>query len=334
MFGFRFTVDTNLIVRSLDMLQDDVTENRMADFVGLPYNHVFPTLIHAGVDAVETVMREGTPLSINGYRAVCFCGDTLVDVCINPLRDQDGLIVGAEIVTQAGGGCAFLANLQRERRLIGIGKNSAKLAHGVRNPLNAIKGAVVYLKDKYGKEATLLEFAEIIEEEISKLDGFITRFLSNSLIEPEHSQVQINGLLQKILTMSNFQAYEKNTTFVTEFSTIPEVKADAFQLEHAIMNVINNSLEAMAGGGTILLKTMATCANDQRFVAIEISDTGSGMSQEGIGTLAGQSANRPNGAGRGFGLFITREIIQCHGGHMEIVSKKNLGTRVTLYIPI
>lgn len=334
MFGFRFTVDNNLVLCSLNMLQDDVTENRLTDFVGLPYYHVFPRLADGNADVIESVVRTGVPRAMSGYRTVCFCGDTLVDVHISPLTDDNGVLTGAEVVTQAAGGCAFLANLQRERRLICIGKNSAKLAHGVRNPLNAIKGAVVYLKDRYGKESTLLEFAEIIEEEISKLDGFITRFLSSSLLESELSTLSVNDLLQKILTMSNFQAYARNTTFETEFGVVPQIKADAFQLEHAVMNVINNSLEAMADGGNVVLKTYLTTSGGRDFVAIEVRDTGGGILYEKPLETAATECARPSHAGRGFGLFITREIVQYHGGHMTIVSKKNEGTHVTLFIPV
>ncbi len=334
MFGFRFTVAMDLVLRSLSMVQDDVTENRLTDFVGLPYYHVFPRLITGGTDAVESVLRTGKPLAIPDYRTVCFCGDTLIDLHIRPLVDDRGMVTGAEVATQSAGGCAFLANLQRERRLICIGKNSAKLAHGVRNPLNAIKGAVVYLKDRYGKETTLLEFAEIIEEEISKLDGFITRFLSSSLLESEVSPVAVNDLLQKILTMSNFQAYARNSTFETEFAPLPQIRADAFQLEHAVMNVINNSLEAMADGGSVLLKTYLAVRDGRDHVAIEVSDTGSGMLYEKEHCVDAMGTARPGLAGRGFGLFITREIVQYHGGHMTIVSKRNVGTQVTLFIPV
>jgi two-component system nitrogen regulation sensor histidine kinase GlnL len=304
-----------------------------AVLVGQPYNRYFQVVLESGEDAVKKVVQEGVHQFIQGGRTSCFCGEVLADISITPLLGLDGSINGAEVSREIVSGCQMLDTLKRERRLIDIGRCSAALAHGVRNPLNAIKGAVVYLKDTYGKEPTLVEFAEIIEDEISKLDGFITRFLSTSLQESESVLMDVNELLRRILAMNNFQAYAKKVTFDVGFGELPKVNADAFQLEHAVMNVINNSMEAMAKGGVLRLKTETVRRNDRGYVCIEVSDTGRGM---GRNVLLDVSDGRGKGRrddGRGFGLFITREIVQSHGGHLEMFSRKDVGTTVRIFIP-
>jgi len=218
--------------------------------------------------------------------------------------------------------------------LISIGKNSAALAHGVRNPLNAIKGAVVYLKEKYGKESTLVDFAELIEMEISKLDRFIAGFLSTSQLEPKFERVNINELIQEILTLGNFQACNKKVAFIGEFGDVPAIKADPFQIKHAIMNIVNNSFDATNSGGSVTLKTDMDRRDGDSFVSIEITDTGRGMSQRGSAVDPSVHQKDRKKEGRGFGLFITREIIQYHGGHLEISSKLNAGTKVKILLPV
>jgi len=75
---------------------------------------------------------------------------------------------------------------------------ASSLAHGVRNPLNAIKGAVVYLREKYGHEKTLLEFSTIINDEINRLDNFVSNFLSAARGELRFVPTNLNDILETI----------------------------------------------------------------------------------------------------------------------------------------
>ncbi len=333
MYGYSITVDRDLIIRAV------VTPTGGQGFCpsllkGYPLDRFFPVLLEDGSNAVKRVIDEGAPLFLRGYHTVCFRGDVIADISIHPVSADDGAIGGAEISLVIVSGCPAVEMLQKEQRLIDIGRYSAALAHGVRNPLNAIKGAVVYLKDAYGGERTFAEFAAIIEEEISKLDGFITRFLSTSLLESEFVPVDVNELLRRILAMNSFQAYAKKISLSSELGVVPIIMADAFQLEHAVMNVINNSFEAMAEDGDIRLKTRLVQRGGHDFVSILISDNGKGMSREGQSGVPGCSNEKKVEKGRGFGLFLTREIIQSHGGTIEIVSKKNMGTSVEMFLPV
>jgi signal transduction histidine kinase len=105
---------------------------------------------------------------------------------------------------------------------------------------------------------------------------------------------------------------------------------NTFQIEQAILNVINNALEAMHSDGQLTVKTRQEKRSGTDFIVIEIGDTGPGMAQNIIDRLS----LSPKDSGRGFGLFITREILQYYGGHLEIKSIKGQGSTVLLYLPI
>jgi two-component system nitrogen regulation sensor histidine kinase GlnL len=102
-----------------------------------------------------------------------------------------------------------------------------------------------------------------------------------------------------------------------------------FHLEQAILNVINNAIHAMSAGGKLTVKTMIEKIEGRSFVIIEISDTGPGMLESRIDKLASR-----NCGGKGFGLFITDEVLKRHGGHLEVKSRRGEGTAVKLYLPI
>jgi two-component system nitrogen regulation sensor histidine kinase GlnL len=86
----------------------------------------------------------------------------------------------------------------------------------------------------------------------------------------------------------------------------------------------------MSSGGRLMIRTRAERRSGNEFATIEVSDTGPGMAIRARGDLA-----VPLGVkGKGFGLFITREILRSCGGHLEIKSQRGSGTIAKLYVPI
>jgi two-component system nitrogen regulation sensor histidine kinase GlnL len=208
------------------------------------------------------------------------------------------------------------------------GKAAIAFVHSVRNPLNAIKGAVVYLRRKYSQENTLVEFTDLIETEITRLDEFVSRFLSASSTEAAATETDINLILRKIELLVSFQARLRKINMTYSYGDMPAVVVNSFQIEQAILNVVNNSIEALGPGNNITVRTGTRSCFDSDYVFVEISDTGPGISQPGTREIA----NRLKKA-KGFGLMITREIIVQNGGHLEISSSKDSGTRITILLP-
>lgn len=334
MICYTFTVNTELAITSWDKLLEVIHEYTPREIQNTPYYTVLPRILVGDEDAVLKVIREGHPLLLKGYRQHCIYGVARADITIQPVQDRDARIIGAEVHTVTANGCAKSRELKRYQTLIDIGKMSATLAHGVRNPLNAIKGAVVYLKDKYSSDATFVEFADIIDEEIDKLDEFITRFLSTSLVEIDKVSCDVNSVLEKIVKLTSLQAQSHNIHFHCEFGQIPPVHLDSFHMESAILNVVNNALDAMCDGGRITLRTSTDVRDTRTTVVVDVCDAGPGVPEGRIRSLLNPPDDLARDRGRGFGLFITRELVQHHGGTLEIMNNKDKGTTVRLRIPV
>lgn len=106
---------------------------------------------------------------------------------------------------------------------------------------------------------------------------------------------------------------------------------DAIHLEQAILNVLNNAMEAMQRGGKLVVRICSENHEGTVFSVIEVADTGKGIKEKEMKSLEIPLNN--NSRGRGFGLFITREIMHFYGGHIEIKSRKGAGTTVRLLLP-
>jgi two-component system nitrogen regulation sensor histidine kinase GlnL len=327
---FTFTVDKRLLIRSWSDDMSELTGEKKSVVLGKKYYNVFPRIMSGDHDCLLSVIeKKKKKVSLKGYRFYCPHDRLHADISIEPLTDKKG-VKGAMVSLSNISYCSKAENLHIARRFIDIGKTASSLAHGVRSPLNAIKGAVVYLSERYQQDPALVEFAGIMKEEIARLDNFISRFLSTSLAGASHSLVDVNAVVKKIEIFTSFQSQAHKIDAHYEYGKIPKVIANAFQLEQAILNIVNNAIEAMGSGGQLKVRTRMENHSQPGSILLEVSDTGSGILEANHDAALVAKRTR----GRGFGLFITREVLQSYGGSMEINSKKDGGTVARLYLPV
>jgi two-component system nitrogen regulation sensor histidine kinase GlnL len=331
--SFYFTVDLQLRVVSISRELEKARTNSSQPLLGLPYHEVLPLIFHDGAEAVRQVVLSGQPLTLKNYRFACCHQPLNADIDISPILDGAGRTTGARVSLTPIEGCILDARLKKSQHLIDIGKHAAILSHGVRNPLNAIKGAVVYLKNRYRHETTLLEFAAIMEEEISRLDRFITDFLSASLGDAEKETTDLNNLIRRLEVLTIMQAKAAGVEVLFRYGEVAPLQLSPFHVEQAILNVLNNALHALPPGGKITVESRVETRGGRLFCVVEITDDGPGIrdrSGEGYSAPLEETARAK---GKGFGLFITREVLQGHGGMLEVRSGEEMGTTVRLCFP-
>ncbi len=327
--AYTFSTDTELRVASWGRELAEFTGKETPAVQGKRYYEVLPRIFSGDKDALLAVLEDNKTLTLKRHALPCLLDLMIADIRINPIR-TGGRVKGVKVTFSDLSPCPVASSLRNSQRFIDIGKTASSLAHGVRNPLNAIKGAVVYLSEKYANEPALVEFAKIMSDEISRLDGFISRFLSTSISDAGFTLVDINSLLKKMEAFTALQAHASHITSIYEFGDIPLIMGNAFQIEQAVLNVLNNAMDAMPSGGQLVVRTGKETLSDEEFVVIEVSDTGSETASKGV-DVASLPVDRK---GKGFGLFVTREVLRYHGGRFEIKSKKGKGTSARLYLPL
>jgi two-component system, NtrC family, nitrogen regulation sensor histidine kinase GlnL len=327
--GYSFFVDSRLRIGSWSEEIAGLAGTPASAVLGKKYNTVFPRIITGEKDALSEALARQRKISLKGHVFRCPGSHVTADIRIEPVRAASK-VKGLNIVLENVSPCPLVKSRNGLLGATELRKNTSALAHGVRNPLNAIKGAVAYIAGKYSKEPILSEFVKIMQEETTRLDNFISSLLVTSEHREGSSLIEINSLLRRIEKFTRLQTVTNNIRPVYEYGEVQHIMADFFQIDQAILNVINNAIEAMPSGGELMVKSGSGSMEDIAFVFIEIGDTGPGLDVCKIGEYSGNSREK----GKGFGLGITREILQRYGGYMEIESKKDKGTLVRLLFPI
>ncbi|HOP46230.1 MAG TPA: cache domain-containing protein [Desulfobacteraceae bacterium] len=228
--------------------------------------------------------------------------------------------------------------LVRSEKLISLGRLSAGVAHEIRNPLNAMKGAIVYLQRRRSDDPLIKEYTHLVSEEIDRLSEFVTEFLYFARQAfPDLVRVDLNKLLLSTLSLFERQAEEKKIFFHSQTDpSLPLVLIDPKQIEQVFVNLIINSMDAMPDGGHLKARSRflePDELNPSGSVQVILEDNGLGISHEHLKNIFDPFfSTKENGTGLGLPLCLG--ILEAHGGRIDVSSEEGLGTNVIITLPL
>jgi signal transduction histidine kinase len=229
--------------------------------------------------------------------------------------------------------------LLASERLISMGKLSAGVAHEIRNPLNAMKGAIVFLQRRRQDDPLSMEYTGIILEEIDRLNRFVTEFLSFSgQSVPKRVAASLNGLIKNILNLFEEEFRMRGIRIETRLDReMPDFRVDPQQLEQVFINLLVNGMDAMPGGGRLKVASAfqydGQSADGESKALVWIEDCGMGIAKDLLDTIF-EPFYSTKESGTGLGLPISKGIVEAHGGHLHLTSEPGLGTTVHIVLPV
>lgn len=239
--------------------------------------------------------------------------------------------------------------MQERDRLAALGQMAAGLAHEVKNPLGAIKGAAQLLGDpshdtKLGHAD--LEFVSIILEEVERLDRVVGSVLDYARpSKGDAGAVDVNAVVKRTLTVLASDRTEECELRTDLAEALPMVRADAEQLRQVLINLIRNAVQAMGGRGTVQVTTRRRSEHNSTALArdhvvphadwieIAVRDEGPGMApqvQKNLFVPFFTTKDR----GTGLGLAISQRVVEEMGGRIEVVSRPGAGSTFSLVLPV
>ena len=246
----------------------------------------------------------------------------------------------------SGGYVIVLSDVTEERvsmeerleseRIDSIVRLAAGVAHELGNPLNSLTIHLQLIERKLKKlakqpdAAKLTESLQVCQGEVERLDGIITHFLK--AIRPqklELNELDLLGLVEDVLRVQEAELSNRKLEVKVEVNDdLPIILGDRDQIKQAFFNLIKNAMEAMQPSGS--LRILARCDDD--YVYLQFVDNGSGISEEDLSKVF-QAYYTTKEEGHGLGMMIVERIMREHGGHINIESRKEAGTAITLQFP-
>ncbi|RMH62456.1 MAG: sensor histidine kinase, partial [Calditrichaeota bacterium] len=209
-------------------------------------------------------------------------------------------------------------------RLAIVGELTASLAHEVRNPLGAIRGAVEILRDSVPEDVKKSEFFDILIEETDRLGAVVENYLRPMRLSgTRHSLYDVNETVLNLGLMLDSPARKKHIRLETLLPERPFwLRGDPNDLWQVLMNVALNALQAVDANGHITISLTETKANGAR---LTVQDNGPGIPEaDQPHIFEALYTTRKNGTG--LGLAIVKRIADENGWRIEVDSKAGSGT--------
>ena len=214
------------------------------------------------------------------------------------------------------------------------------LAHEIRNPLSTIRLTMELLAEDFEtsdpesptkqRDRRAKAKIDLVRQECDRLQKLLGDFLDfarqeSLTLEPGSLNVEV----EQLLDFFSIRAQEAGVDIVRYLDPeLPAVRLDRETFRSAVLNLLINAVQAMEGGGQLVVRTRAAGLG----VLLELIDTGPGMDAETLGKVFRAFYTTKQG-GSGLGLPTARKIVEAHGGTIDVESAPGRGTKVTIWLP-
>jgi signal transduction histidine kinase len=217
-------------------------------------------------------------------------------------------------------------------KMAALGRITADIAHEIRNPLTALGGFGRRLQ-KSAITKNQLKYAEIIVSESERLEQVLKDVLIFSRpVRIEFEKDSVKPVVSKSLELYRDICQEHAIELDARLTTDLPVLLQKDQVEQATNNLLTNAIDAMPNGGTLTLTTELEQANNIKYVAIHVKDTGQGIPHNKLPLVFEPFfTTKKIGQGTGLGLSICKKIVEEHGGFIK--AKNGSGLTISMFFP-
>jgi len=344
--------DRNGMVTFFNPVAEDLTGISAAEALGKEVASVFPILNEmtgqVAENPVQKVMALGAVVGIANHTALRHADSRLIPIedSAAPIRDDSEQLIGVVLVFHDVSAERKSQELvRRAEKLAAAARLSATVAHEINNPLEAIMNLIYISKTDSSVPAAIVERLELAEQEIERV-AHITRqtlgfYRESSAAEP----VDIEALINAVLRMYANRIVAAGISVERNYGACPHVKGVTGELRQVFSNIIANAIDAIGLDGSITITTQfvhGSAAEDGAAnggtVEVVVADTGSGIAPEHLDRIFEPFFTTKRDVGTGLGLWVTREIMERHGGSIQVETSnengKASGAAFRLHLPI
>lgn len=328
--------DLNGIVTSWNPQAERTFGYTAGEMIGRTIKTIIPPELHPDEEMILGKIRSGQKIDHFETVRLTKSGERIdVSLSISPVRDGQGKIVGAAKIARN-----ITQNKQIERalrtteKLAAAGRLAATVAHEINNPLEAITNLVYLAKRDRADQQKLVQYLDSARSELRRVSHIARQTLGFYRDTSTPVVFDIGQTLDDLLLLYEKRLVGRKIKVVRRYGKNLSICAFAGEIRQAISNFLSNAMDAMQDGGLLTAKVAKTHLWGNAAVPairISIADSGSGIPAEHMKDLFQPFFTTKAEVGTGLGLWITRNIVQRHGGVIQVKSRTGAGQSGTVF---
>jgi PAS domain S-box-containing protein len=334
--------DMNGVITSWNRSAEKLFGYKAEEIVGKPVMTIIPPELHHDEDMILSKIRRGEKIDHFETIRVHKNGERIeVSLTISPVKDENGNVIGAaKIVRNITENNKIERALRTTEKLAAAGRMAATVAHEINNPLEAVTNLVYLAKRDLGKNERVAEYLEMASRELDRVAHITRQTLGFYRDTSSPVRVKVTKTLDDLLLLYERRFESRNIKLERQYDGEIEITALAGEIRQAFSNLITNAVDAMPGGGKLVLRVSKSHAwNNSRVhgVRITILDTGSGIEPRHRNNIFQPFFTTKEDVGTGLGLWITKSIVEKHAGSIQVRSKTGPdahGTAFSIFLPM
>ncbi len=226
--------------------------------------------------------------------------------------------------------------LSREHRLATLGQVAAGIAHEMRNPLVGMGSNLTEFLEDMAADDSRREDLVLVLNEIQRLDRIVNQVVEFARPRPLSigPVAPVTFIHETIAMLRDLLAQRGVRVSYDLPETLPDLQADRDQLKQVLLNLVQNAIEAVGQEGKLEVMAKEESREDRDGLAIVIKDNGVGILGTDLPHVFEPFFTTGKRRGTGLGLALSRNIVEGHGGHVQLASELGKGTTALLWLPL
>jgi PAS domain S-box-containing protein len=224
------------------------------------------------------------------------------------------------------------AALVRSEKLASVGRMAATMAHEINNPLEAVTNALFLISCDESLQPETRENVDLAERELIRVAHMTRQTLGFYREGSSAAAVNLSELVDELVGLYSRKLASKCITLERTYRGICAVNGIPGELRQVVSNLIANSIDAVALHSTIRIH-ISDFHVKRHALKLTVADTGAGIKPEDLDSIFDAFFTTKKDMGTGLGLWVTRQIVEKHGGVIKVRSKVGRGTVFSVYLP-
>ncbi|HEY2858744.1 MAG TPA: CHASE3 domain-containing protein [Terracidiphilus sp.] len=326
-------------VTFLNPVAERLMGRTMREAVGHPVEAVFPIFNeYTGLppeNPVQKVINEGRIVGLANHTVLVHTDGTRTPIedSAAPIHDDQHKLIGVVLVFRDATSDRKSQDLiRRAEKLSAAARLAATVAHEINNPLEAVSNLIYLAKLSSQASSAQVEHLTLAEHELARVAHITRQTLGFYRESRERQPLDLAPVLDSVVGLYSNKLESKRITIERNYEASPRVLGTAGELRQALANLVSNAIDAVDHDGTIALTIRPSHAAEEIAAEILIEDDGPGIAPENLARIFEPFFTTKKDVGTGLGLYITREIVERHGGAVDVIPSSNNGNSGATFV--